>query len=108
MQSLESIELVDKFIEEKKLAFLYISRPNCGVCQALLPKVETLLEDFPEIRAAYINADYVEEIAGRLSIFTVPVLLLFVDGKEVLREARFVHLDQLQDKLEKIYSLTVD
>jgi hypothetical protein len=29
-----------------------------------------------------------------------------VDGKEVLREARFVHVELLKEKVEKIYFLT--
>lgn len=100
---LTSIPQVDRFIAENQLAFLYISRSNCSVCHSLLPQVKELMTAFPEIKLGHILADDVEEIAGRFSVFTVPVLLLFVDGKEYVREARIVHMDLLAEKIQRIY-----
>lgn len=105
MIELTSLTLVEEFIKDHQLSFLYVSRTNCGVCHALLPQLKSLLEEFPFIQLGYINADDVEEIAGRFSIFTVPALLLFVDGKEMIREARFVHMQALQEKISKIYNM---
>lgn len=60
------------------------------------------MSDFPRIQTRFADADAIPELAGLLSIFTVPVLVLFADGKEVLREARFVHLDEFRRKIDKI------
>jgi thiol-disulfide isomerase/thioredoxin len=106
LEKLTSLEMVDNFIGKHSLSFLYISRTNCSVCHALLPQIQKLMTPFPLIQLGHINADQVEEIAGHFSIFTVPVLLLFVEGKEVLREARFVHLEEYESKINKIYELT--
>ncbi|MGP4079698.1 thioredoxin family protein [Pseudalkalibacillus sp. R45] len=103
MKDLQSTEEVDQFLEVNRLSFIYISRTNCSVCHALLPKVKEMMTQYPEIRLAHVNVDDVEEIAGHLSIFTVPVLLLYVEGKEIIREARFVQMDQLDDKISRIY-----
>jgi len=101
-----SIEEIEHFVNNHHLAFLYISKTNCSVCHALLPKVQKIMEEFPKIQKAFVNVDNVPDIAGYLSIFTAPVLILYVDGKEVLREARFVHVEQFKKKVEKIYFLT--
>jgi hypothetical protein len=37
MKILDSLESIDKFIKENKVAMLYFSSQNCGVCVALLP-----------------------------------------------------------------------
>ncbi|WP_330949351.1 thioredoxin family protein [Virgibacillus sp. MG-45] len=100
---LQSMEAIEHFITANKLAFLYISQPNCSVCHGLLPQVQTLMEQFPQIQLGHIDAHEVEAVAGRFSIFTVPVLLLFVEGKEFIREARIVHMDLLEEKLKKVY-----
>ena len=105
MTELTSLTSAEKFIKDHQFSFIYVSRTNCGVCHALLPQLKSLLEEFPSIQLGYINADNVEEIAGYLSIFTVPALLLFVDGKEMIREARFVHMQALQEKISKIYTI---
>lgn len=99
---LTSIQSIDNFIKINQLSFLYVSRPNCSVCHGLLPQVQKLMEKYPEIKLGHINATAVEEVAGRFSIFTVPVLLLFVEGKEYIREARIVHMDLFEEKLDKI------
>lgn len=94
---------ITPFITDHQLAFLYISKTNCSVCHSLLPQVEAVLTDYPKIKTAHINVDDIPAVAGRFSVFTVPVLLLFAEGKEYLREARIVHLDQFREKLDKIY-----
>jgi thiol-disulfide isomerase/thioredoxin len=100
-----SIEDVEHFINSHHLAFLYISKTNCSVCHALLPKVKEVMAEFPKIQMAFVNVDDIPDIAGHLSIFTAPVLILYVDGKEVLREARFVHIEQFMKKVKNIYFL---
>ena len=107
-EELTSIEMVENFIHQHSLSFIYISRHDCSVCHALLPQVLELMTQFPRIQLGHVNADAVEEIAGRFSIFTVPVLLLFIEGKEYLREARMVHLDLFTQKINKIYELYTD
>lgn len=102
-EDLKDMDRIESFIQENQLSFLYISRSNCSVCHALLPQVRELMTKYPEIKLGHINADIVEEVAGRFSIFTVPVLLLFVEGKEYLREARIVHMDLFDEKVNKIY-----
>lgn len=74
----------------------------------MLPQVEEVLSDFPEIHFGIVDAEKVPEIAELFLIFTVPVLLLFVDGKEVLREARIVHVDLFREKVRRIYTAILD
>jgi len=108
MITFTSLTSVEKFITDHQFSFLYVSRTNCGVCHAILPQLQDLLKQFPLIQLGHINADDLEEIAGRLSIFTVPALLLFVDGKEMIREARFVHMQSLEERISKIYNMVVE
>ncbi|MBT2693813.1 thioredoxin [Bacillus sp. ISL-55] len=61
------------------------------------------MKDFPKIETGLVNAGKVEEIAGFLMAFTVPVLVLYADGREYLREARIVQVEKLRDDITKIY-----
>jgi hypothetical protein len=69
----------------------------------LLPQVEEVMEDFPKIETGLVNAGKVEEIAGFLMAFTVPVLVLYADGREYLREARIVQVEKFKEDVAKIY-----
>lgn len=102
-QLIKTVGKLDQLINQNDLAFLYISRPNCSVCHSLLPQVENIMQGYPKIALGHIEVDQLPEVAGRFSIFTVPVLLLFVEGKEYLREARIVHLEVFEERLNKIY-----
>lgn len=61
------------------------------------------MKDFPKIQMGVVNAGKVEEIAGFLMAFTVPVLVLYVDGREYLREARIVRVEKFREDVAKIY-----
>lgn len=107
-ESLSSLEEVNKFIEQNQLAFLYFTTPNCSVCHGLQPQIEEIMTHYPEIKTRHIDASLVPEAAGQFSVFTSPVLLLFIDGKEYLREARIVQTQKLNDNLNRIYTNMVN
>lgn len=107
-KTLTSIEETETFIEENELAFLYITMPNCSVCHGLQPQMEELFSNYPAIKTKTIDASEVTEVAGKFNVFTAPVLLLFVEGKEYVREARIVHTKAFEEKIARIYENLVD
>lgn len=107
-EKITSLEGMEAFIRENKLAFLYFSKPNCSVCHSLFPQVEHLLQKYPKITKGKVDVSNVREVAGQYSILTVPVLLLFVEGKEYIREARIVQMEKLNNKLAVIYENMAD
>ncbi|GAB1155089.1 thioredoxin family protein [Paenibacillus illinoisensis] len=104
IHELTSMDMVDSFIQQYKLTFLYVSRQECSVCHALLPKIKELLQPYPSIVLGHIDANQVEEVASKFLIFTVPIMLILVDQKEVVRADRFVRLERLAEQLQQIYS----
>jgi len=45
------------------------------------------------------------EAAGQLSVFTVPGILLFIQGKENIREARHLSVPVFEEKIGRYYRL---
>lgn len=104
MEKLQTIQEVTAFINENHLAFLYVSQDNCSVCHALRPKLSELLKNYPAIELREVEADKVKEISAEYLVFSAPTLHFFVDGKEYLRDGRFVQFKKLEAALEKVYS----
>ncbi len=77
------------------MTLFYFSRPSCGVCSAIKPKVISMLKEFPEVRSFYVNLDEIPEAAGQLSVLTIPAVLAYADGKEIVREARYIAMEDL-------------
>ncbi|MCK5004220.1 MAG: thioredoxin family protein [Candidatus Aminicenantes bacterium] len=97
---------IEKLIVDSPALVLYLSRQGCNVCRELKPKIIKLLErDFPKMKFQYIDLDLVKEAPARFSVFAVPTILIFFDGKEFFREGRNLGIIQLSEKLDRPYSL---
>jgi len=105
MKSVESLAEIQEHIANEPFVLAYLSRPDCGVCVSLKPKVIEIVEEFSDATAYYVDLDAIPEAAGEYSIFTIPGILVFVDGKESIREARYVSVDQLVDRMERLHAL---
>ncbi len=87
----------------------YLSTKDCNVCKILKPKIIDLLKDsFPKINFCYIDVELSKEIAGQLSVFSVPTILVYFNGKEIIRASRNISLDEFSIKLERYYKLNFE
>lgn len=107
MKELNKIEDIKSFIKNNDLAFIYVSSKECSVCSVLLPKIEELLKKYPKIQICHVRLEEVPEISGEYSIFTIPVLILFIQGKETIRESRYVVMEELDRKVARYYNMFI-
>jgi len=106
MRTIESAEEFESILAEKVGVLTYFSHDRCNVCKTLKPKIEEYFaEKFPEIELVYVNTEKTPDIAGKYSIFTVPVILIFFDGKETYRKARSIGVQELGELVERPYSM---
>ncbi len=101
-----SIDEVTQIIREEIGVLFYFSTPTCNVCHALRPKINQAFEEnFPQIKQYFIDSSITPEIPAHFNIFSVPTILVFLDGKEFARESRNVSVNQLIKKIERPYSM---
>lgn len=105
MEKINDIENIEQIIKENDMVFLYFATQDCGICTSLLPKLEEMLVNYPKIKSFHIPIDEIPLASGKFSVFTVPTVIVYVDGKEAIREARFISMDTLEEKISKYYSL---
>jgi len=99
-----NLESLQNSMREEVGVLVYFSGENCNVCHALRPKFKELFDtEFPLIKQVYLDAKEHEEIALHYQVFSVPTMLVFLDGREFLREGRAVSLYQLKEKLSRAY-----
>ncbi|HKM94348.1 MAG TPA: thioredoxin family protein [Prolixibacteraceae bacterium] len=106
MNQISSIEQFEQIIKDTPLVLAYFSGENCSVCNSLKPKIEMLIEQsFPSVKYIEIKTAQNPLLSARFNIFTVPVLLLLVEGKEYIRESRNISIVELSGKIDKIVQL---
>lgn len=52
----------------------------CGPCKALMPIVDEIANEHPEIKVGKIDVDEEMELARQFKVFSVPTLIAFKDG----------------------------
>jgi len=103
-----SLEELQGIIRTEVGVLLYFSGENCNVCHALRPKFrEAFDNNFPQLRQIYLDAHENPEISAHYQVFSVPTMLVFMDGREFSREGRAVSLYQLTEKLKRPYGMMI-
>ena len=57
----------------------------CGPCRRVVPLVEEIAEERPDIKVGKINIDEQPELANRFDIMSVPTLMVLQDGEIIRR-----------------------
>ncbi|SFV49810.1 Thioredoxin [hydrothermal vent metagenome] len=100
------LELIKKEIEQKAAVALYFSAPTCNVCHALKPKLFSALEqNFKELEIISIDVSEDQAIAAHYSVFAIPTLLVFLDGREFLRKSRHMSVDEVIGEIARPYEI---
>jgi len=101
-----NLEELQNTIKSEMGVLLYFSGENCNVCHALRPKFKTLFETkFPEIKQIFLDAEVYRQIALEYQVLSLPTILVFLDGREFIREGRTVSMYQLETQLSRPYTM---
>ena len=104
--SIKTLSEFQQLTNKHKAVCFYLSTPDCKVCKTLKPKlIEMLIDNFPQIHFFYVDLTEAKEISGQLSVFSVPTILVYFEGKETIRTSRYVHLEELREKIERNYKI---
>ena len=104
-----NLEELQQIIRTEVGVLLYFSGENCNVCHALRPKFKELFDtEFPQLKQIYLDAHENSEISAHFQVFSVPTMMVFLDGREFAREGRSVSLHQLTQKLARPYKMMTE
>jgi len=101
-----SLDHLQQTLQSAPAVIVYFSTPNCNVCTILKPKVIALISnDFPQIQFHYVDCLQQPEIAAQFSVFAIPTVLVYFNGKETFRLSRNFGIAELSEKLRRPYQL---
>lgn len=100
MKQITTLRQMNAQIQEAPLSLLLVKTDHCGVCDSVMAKLDDLLPLYPQVQGLYIRMEDAPEVAGEFLVFTAPTLLLFVEGKEVFRQSRFILMGDVEKQLQ--------
>ena len=76
--------------------------PWCGPCRLVSPVVESIGDAHADtITVAKVNTDENQALAMRYSIFSIPTLIVFKDGREATRVVGFMPQEAMEERLRE-------
>ena len=105
MNSLNSKENFLKLINTSELLLCFFTGKCFWGSDNLLGKVDNMLSNYPKVKSIKINIDESPSLCAEFSVFIAPTILLFTQGKETLRESRFIVINELDKNINRYYSL---
>lgn len=101
----ESPEALAALLQQEAVLLMF-GGAHCGVCQALKPKLlAALTERFPLMRCAYIDCADQPDVCAQASVFTLPVVRVYLGGQLWWEGARAFSVAELLAAVERPYGL---
>lgn len=101
-----NLEELNMLIKEEVGVLIYFSGEHCNVCHALRPKFRELFDaEFPKLKQIYLDAQEYAEISSHYNVVSLPTMLVFLEGREFVREGRSVSLHKMTEQLKRPYMM---
>ncbi|MDO9577167.1 MAG: thioredoxin family protein [Candidatus Cloacimonadales bacterium] len=97
-----------KELKQEKFSFIYITIKDCNVCKELKPKLLELAASYAGSSFHNIFLDDHKDAAGFFMAFAVPTFLVFSEGRELLRSARHLDMEEIKNKLDRYYEMLLE
>ena len=98
------METLKDITNSSSAVMIYFFSPGCSACSILHPKVKELVTSrFPMIRLYEIDASENPMLTAEAMVFAAPGILVYFEGKEYMRESKYISVDQLGDRISRYY-----
>lgn len=105
MQTMTDSEKLNR-LKTNGALFILFGGESCAVCKSLKPKLESIiLSRLPKMDTAYIDCELSPDICAQHSVFSLPVVKVYIEGMLIAEAARSFSIELLIEKIERSYAM---
>jgi len=67
--------------------------------------LEAIEKNFKEFKIISIDVSVEQDIAAHYSVFAIPTVLIFLDGREFIRKSRHMSVDEVVREIQRPYEI---
>lgn len=105
MKHLQPDQTLAALAEHSPVLIVQFGSDHCSPCKAIHHRVDCWLADHPAAIGVYVPVEEFPQIAAQESVFSVPTVLVFVNGQPTLRESGYFSVDALFQKIQRYLEL---
>lgn len=94
MTIIKTYEEVNEIIQ-KDFVMIIAKTHTCSICNTILNVMENSIPNLDQIEKYAVYVDDLDQFRGEHLIFSVPTVLIFSNGKELLRESRYINYGKI-------------
>ncbi len=90
MKTLTSYNEIEKVLQ-KEFVMILAKTHTCSACQTIYDVLKHNVPNIENVEVYNVYIDDLDRFRGDHLIFSVPTVLIFSEGKELLRESRYIN-----------------
>lgn len=105
METLNSIINIDEIINSEDIVLGYFTADDCNICKDLFPKIEKLMEKFPDAKSFRAETDKMPSLVSKFNFYIIPTVIVFIQGKESIKKSRTISILELEEQISRYYNM---
>ncbi len=103
MTAVQSVQDMENVVLSNTWVCIFFTRSNCAASAAELPRVRRMLNRFSDMVGCIFNIDDEPAAAGRYLVFDTPAVIVYFNGKPVIRQTGGVTPDEIYNALQQMH-----
>lgn len=102
MNTLTTPEEINNFIKDQALGVIVFSTRGCVVCRPLKEKINHIVSSLESVEVSDVFIEDIPSAQGDFGVYTAPIVLVFVEGKESKRYSAAMDLLEFERYLHRL------
>lgn len=103
LQAVRDVRDMEKIVLAQSWVCILFIRTDCAASRDALPRVERMVKRFTDVHGFLFNLDDDPAAAGRYLVFDTPSIVVYLNGKPVLRQTGAVSHQEIYRAILEIH-----